>query len=329
MSIKFLNIRMKLFLVFIFFIFIIAFEGITSIYYIDDMSGLFDSMYEDNLLPLNDLRNIESEINNLRLNTYRYLGTADPDSMDKAKEMIQHNLEVITSKLNSPDLILRDLQKQFKTYTDINTKILDLHYNFNTREAYHLTGGESQKVYDALIGMVLERTKAKKLMASNSLKQGHNIKRTILVIMATVIIGSILLTIIFGVVFAQNLTWPIYQIRDSLHKLGKGELATDLDPKILERPDEFGAMAKDYTTTKTQLSMLISNLQNMNEDLTEAKEAADAANEAKSEFLANMSHEIRTPMNAILGFTEILSGNETDAYKKRCLSSVFQAGNLF
>ncbi|MCJ2012235.1 ATP-binding protein [Methylobacterium sp. J-076] len=61
-------------------------------------------------------------------------------------------------------------------------------------------------------------------------------------------------------------------------------------------------------------------------DLSEAKQAAESANEAKSTFLATMSHEIRTPMNGVLVMAELLASSDLPVRQRRYADVIARSG---
>ena len=58
------------------------------------------------------------------------------------------------------------------------------------------------------------------------------------------------------------------------------------------------------------------------EELREAKDAAEAGTQAKNEFIASVSHEFRTPMNGILGLADIMRNSPLNADQDDLLKGI-------
>lgn len=76
--------------------------------------------------------------------------------------------------------------------------------------------------------------------------------------------------------------------------------------QVIHKTETVQKEAETFQLKSLALEEEIHERQQIEKELLEAKQAAEAANQAKSLFLANMTHELRSPLNVVLGFSQLM-----------------------
>ena len=154
-----------------------------------------------------------------------------------------------------------------------------------------------------------------------------NKNRAILISFA--LVTAILAMFASAVIFRYVIVKPVKHLRDVSDAISAGKLnirsQIQTGDEFEELSHAFNRMLHNLVAMQQELRAVNHDLDKKVDELAQANLALFEMNRLKSDFLATMSHELRTPLNSIIGFSEVLAGNEQLSERQRRYAANIQS----
>jgi methyl-accepting chemotaxis protein len=257
------NLKMegKLLVAFFTIILLLILQGLIGILNIHSMN----SLYEDLLRSSQEINEIGSQFFDLRLTVFQYLGTVKPEEMETLKSRVDTLSEQIAANLEKHPQ-LDEAKDLFAKSVEDYQKIIQFHYDFQTKKAYDLIYSDSQKDFDGLKELIdkqkdVTQTRVKQLASQGSV-------RAIGVAGIAIVIG-LLIGILGGIFIRRSITQPIQKIIVDLTKgIAEGDFSQEID---VRQADEIGELANAFRNMKATIAQVLHEIEVLIQAVQEGK----------------------------------------------------------
>lgn len=290
--------RTKLLVSFIFMAVLVTVLGIMSIYGTQEMSGMFENMYNNNLVPLIDLGKINDELAMIRIRALRITGEADQaqrqktlDEANESEKEINKTIDKFGATYLTPEE--KNVFEQFKAgwaaYNESRLRTFNLALNAKFDEAKQNAQGDAMKKYlsvdEALGKLVGIQDKVGKELFMESVADYKFIRNEAIVLTAVAIIAAIAL----GLILSRMIASPLQDGVSIAKSIADGDLTFSLNGKNSDRKDEVGELLGAMGRMGEKLKGIMADIRSAADTIASASEELSSSSEQMSRGVADQA----------------------------------------
>ena len=295
-----LKTSVKLVSAFVIMSIVIGGIGVFGLINLNKSNEQLQFMFEQRVVPLTNLGNVETLYQRLRVNTRDIVFVGETASKKKEfEEIIKEIKATIDTELktygngsiilDTEQALLDELYPALEDYYAVLDKTITFAYA-NDTEAYLRIAPEFKELGSRVEGIIQELIDLNVELAQKSNTESNQQYHKAKIATIIVVLIAIVFSITVGYILAQQIARPLNKIVTLVGKVANGDLTQTAD---IDTTDEVGILAKSTNTMVISLRKLMQEVMNMSKHVAASSEDLTASAEQTSQATGEITTAIQ------------------------------------